>query len=80
VSEFFLPIAPWVITGSCEGRLIGSSISYIRHTTDHGIERVVTSKDLAPDRKKIPVVLGIPGYRGNREILAGYRTNSKSKI
>jgi hypothetical protein len=40
----------------------------------------VITKDLAPDRKKIPGVLGIPGYRGNREIPPGYRTNSKSKI
>jgi hypothetical protein len=40
----------------------------------------VITKDLAPDRKKIPGVLGIPGYRGNREIPSGYRTNSKSKI
>jgi hypothetical protein len=35
------------------------------------------TKVLAPELKKITRGLGIPGYRGNREIPTVYRANSK---
>jgi hypothetical protein len=42
--------------------------------------RLVNYKVLGPEWKKIPRGVGIAGYRGNRKIPTGYRTNSKIKI
>ena len=41
---------------------------------------VLWAKFWLPNCKNLPRVLGIPGYRGYREIPSGYRTNSNCKF
>jgi hypothetical protein len=60
------------------GLAVGTELTHRR--IKDGIFYLVFTKDLVPEWEKISRGLGIPGYRGNREIPTGSRMNSKFKF